>query len=79
MAEDDAYSETDLGSAVISKLQKSLLDLGKGFLFEARQKRFSFDEKSFFVNLVFYNCLPQCYVIIDLKTEELKHQEVTSC
>jgi hypothetical protein len=57
-------------------LQKFLLELGKGFLFEARQKRFSFDEQSFFVDLVFYNRLLQCYVIIDLKTTELKHQDL---
>ena len=76
MAEDAAYSETDLESAIISKLQAFLLELGKGFLFEARQKRFTFDEKSFFVDLVFYNRLLQCYVIIDLKTAELKHQDL---
>lgn len=76
MAEDAAYSETDLESAIISKLQTFLLELGKGFLFEARQKRFTFDEQSFFVDLVFYNRLLQCYVIIDLKTEELKHQDL---
>jgi predicted nuclease of restriction endonuclease-like (RecB) superfamily len=76
MAEDSAYSESDLESAIISKLQKFLLELGKGFLFEARQKRFAFDEKSFFVDLVFYNRLLQCYVIIDLKTKELKHQDL---
>jgi hypothetical protein len=45
-------------------------------LFEARQKRFSFDEKSFYVDLVFYNRLLQCYVLIDLKTGELKHQDL---
>jgi predicted nuclease of restriction endonuclease-like (RecB) superfamily len=76
MAENSAYSETDLESAIIAKLQKFLLELGKGFLFEARQKRFSFDEKSFFVDLVFYNRLLQCYVLIDLKTSELKHQDL---
>ena len=76
MAENSSYSETDLESAIISKLQKFLLELGKGFLFEARQKRFSFDEKSFFVDLVFYNRLLKCYVIIDLKTTELSHQDL---
>ena len=45
-------------------------------MFEARQKRFSFDEKNFYVDLVFYNRLLQCYVLIDLKTEELKHQDL---
>jgi len=76
LAEDSSYSETDLESAIISKLQEFLLELGNGFLFEARQKRFTFDEQSFFVDLVFYNRLLQCYVIIDLKTTELKHQDL---
>lgn len=76
MEEKAEYSESDLESAIISKLQNFLLELGKGFLFEARQKRFSFDEKNFFVDLVFYNRLLQCYVLIDLKTDELKHQDL---
>ena len=71
-----AYSESDLESAIIANMQKFLLELGKGFLFEARQKRFAFDEKSFFVDLVFYNRLLQCYVLIDLKTGELRHQDL---
>ena len=70
------YNESDLENAIISKLQHFLLELGKGFLFEARQKRFSFSEKSFYVDLVFYNRLLQCYVLIDLKTEELTHQDL---
>lgn len=70
------YTESDVETAIISKIQNFLLELGKGFLFEARQKRFSFQEKSFFVDLVFYNRLLQCYVLIDLKTDELKHQDL---
>jgi len=70
------YSESDLETAIISKLQNFLLELGKGFLFEARQKRFSFDEENFYVDLVFYNRLLQCYVIIDLKTDKLVHQDL---
>lgn len=70
------YSESDLEQALIDNLQKFLLELGKGFLFEARQKRFTFDEKSFYVDLVFYNRLLQCYVIIDLKVAELRHQDL---
>ena len=70
------YSETELEQALINNLQTFLLELGKGFLFEARQKRFSFDEKSFYVDLVFYNRLLQCYVLIDLKVAELKHQDL---
>jgi predicted nuclease of restriction endonuclease-like (RecB) superfamily len=71
-----SYSESELEQALIDNLQKFLLELGKGFLFEARQKRFSFDEKSFYVDLVLYNRLLQCYVVIDLKIEELKHQDL---
>lgn len=71
-----AYSETRLESAIISKMQSFLLELGKGFLFEARQKRFTFDEENFYVDLVFYNRLLQCYVLIDLKVDKLTHQDL---
>lgn len=71
-----SYSESKLENAIISKMQQFLLELGKGFLFEARQKRFSFDEQHFFVDLVFYNRLLQCYVLIDLKTDKLTHQDL---
>ena len=70
------YSETELEQALIDNMQKFLLELGKGFLFEARQKRFSFDEDSFYLDLVLYNRLLQCYVIIDLKIGKLKHQDL---
>ena len=73
---DVAYSETKLENAIISKMQHFLLELGKGFLFEARQKRFTFDEDDFFVDLVFYNRLLQCYVLIDLKVGKLTHQDL---
>jgi predicted nuclease of restriction endonuclease-like (RecB) superfamily len=76
LAEDSSYSESDLETAIISKLSHFLLELGKGFLFEARQKRFTFDEDHFMVDLVFYNRLLQCYVLIDLKTDKLKHQDL---
>jgi len=76
MEEKAAYSESDLEVAIISKLQTFLLELGKGFLFEARQKRFTYDEDTFSVDLVFYNRLLQCYVLIDLKTDKLKHQDL---
>ena len=70
------YSETELETTIINKLEHFLLELGKGFLFEARQKRFTYDEDHFFVDLVFYNRLLRCYVIIDLKIGELKHQDL---
>ena len=70
------FSESDLETAIISRLQAFLLEMGKGFLFEARQKRFTFDEDHFMVDLVFYNRLLSCYVLIDLKTDKLKHQDL---
>lgn len=70
------YSETDLESAIISHLERFLLELGKGFLFESRQRRFTFDEDHYFVDLVFYNRLLHCYVIIDLKLDKLTHQDL---
>lgn len=70
------YSETDLESAIITRLEHFLLELGKGFLFEARQKRFTFDEDHFYVDLVFYNRLLHCYVLIDLKLDKLTHQDL---
>ncbi len=73
---DATYSESKLENAIINKMQQFLLELGKGFLFEARQKRFTFDEEHFYVDLVFYNRLLQCYVLIDLKTDRLSHQDL---
>ena len=73
---DSSYSESKLESAIIDKMQDFLLEMGKGFLFEARQKRFTFDEDNFFVDLVFYNRFLQCYVLIDLKVEKLTHQDL---
>lgn len=73
---DVTYSESKLENAIINKLQQFLLELGKGFLFEARQKRFTFDEQHFYVDLVFYNRLLQCYVLIDLKADKLSHQDL---
>jgi predicted nuclease of restriction endonuclease-like (RecB) superfamily len=74
--EKTGYSESDLESAIISNLERFLLELGKGFLFEARQKRFTFDEDHYFVDLVFYNRLLRCYVVIDLKLDKLTHQDL---
>ena len=73
---DASYSESKLENAIINKMQQFLLELGKGFLFEARQKRFTFEEQHFFVDLVFYNRLLQCYVLIDLKADKLTHQDL---
>jgi predicted nuclease of restriction endonuclease-like (RecB) superfamily len=70
------YSESDLESAIIDKLETFLLELGKGFLFESRQKRFTFDSDNFFVDLVFYNRILRCYVLIDLKIGKLTHGDL---
>lgn len=70
------YSEYDLETELIDRIEDFLLELGKGFLFESRQKRFSFDNRHFYVDLVFYNRLLRCYVIIDLKIGDLKHQDL---
>jgi len=70
------YSETDLETAIIDKLEHFLLELGKGFLFEARQKRFTYGEDHFYVDLVFFNRLLRCYVLIDLKIGKLTHQDM---
>ena len=71
-----AYSENKLEGKIISKMQQFLLELGKGFLFETRQKRFTFDEENYYVDLVFYNRLLQCYVLIDIKIDKLTHQDL---
>ena len=76
LEEKPAYSESELETAIIDRLQQFLLEIGKGFLFEARQKRFTFDNKHFFVDLVFYNRLLRCYVLIDLKRGEMTHQDL---
>ena len=76
LEERPAYSESELEAAIIDKLEHFLLELGKGFLFEARQKRFSFEEDHFYVDLVFYNRLLRCYVLIDLKLDKLTHQDL---
>ena len=71
-----SYHESDLESAVIDKMQKFLLELGKGFLFEQRQKCFTFHDKNFYVDLILYNRLLRCYVLIDFKVDELTHQDL---
>ena len=76
LGEQARYSESDLESAIITHLEKFLLELGKGFLFEARQKRFTFDGDHYFLDLVFYNRLLRCYLVIDLKLDKLTHQDL---
>jgi len=68
--------ESSLEQALMTKLQGFLLELGKGFAFVARQQRISTETKDFYIDLVFYNYLLKCFVLIDLKTDELTHQDI---
>ena len=76
VAEDMTGKETKLETAIINNLQSFLLELGKGFSFIARQLRISTETSHFYLDLVFYNYLLKCFVIIDLKTTKLSPQDV---
>jgi len=76
LPEHSEYSESQLEQEIIDKLEHFLLELGNGFTFVARQKRISFDDKHFRIDLVFYNRILKCFVLIDLKIGELKHQDL---
>ena len=76
LPENEKYSESELEQKIIDKLEHFLLELGKGFTFVGRQVRFTFDEEHFRVDLVFYNRLLQCFVLIDLKIGKLTHQDL---
>ena len=68
--------ESDIEQALIDHLQQFLLELGRGFSFVSRQKRFTLDGQDFFIDLVFYNYILKCFVLIDLKTGTLTHQDL---
>lgn len=70
-------SENDLEDALISHLQDFILELGKGFCFEARQKRMIIDDEYYYADLVFYNRILHCSVIIELKNDEFKHSDLS--
>ncbi len=73
----EAFSESDLEDALILHLQEFLLELGKGFCFEARQKRMIIDDEYYFADLVFYNRILHCNVIIELKDDEFRHADLS--
>jgi len=73
---DEKISEKDIETAIIDHIQKFLLEFGKGFAFVARQQHISTDTSDFYIDLVFYNYILKCFVIIDLKTGELSHQDI---
>ncbi len=76
LKQNNAFYESDLESALIEKIQEFLLELGRGFAFVARQKRIKTETSDFYIDLVFYNYILKCFVIIDLKKGKLTHQDV---
>ena len=76
LKEERIYSENEFEAAVIDKLEHFLSELGKGFIFVSRQNRISFDERHFYIDLVFYNRILKCFVLIYLKMGDLKHQDL---
>jgi predicted nuclease of restriction endonuclease-like (RecB) superfamily len=76
LEEKSEYSENELESAIINQIEKFILELGKGFFFGGRQVRFTFDEEHYRVDLVFYNRILQCFVLLDLKIGKLTHQDL---
>jgi len=73
---DKYHFESDIEKALLTHIQKFLLELGRGFTFEARQKRITFDGEHYYIDLVFYNYLLKCFVLIDLKAGKLTHQDI---
>lgn len=76
LPQNEHFYESELEQALIDHLQKFLLELGRGFSFVARQKHFNFDGRHFYIDLVFYNYILKCFVLIDLKAEDLTHQDI---
>lgn len=74
--ENERYTEKQLEQKVIDNLQRFILELGKGFTFVGRQYRITIDNKHFYVDLVFYHRILKCFVLIDLKVKEVKHQDI---
>lgn len=73
---DSSFRETELEQAIIDNIEKFLLELGKGFAFVARQQHIHTEKEDYFIDLVFYNIYLKCYVLIDLKTSKIRHQDV---
>lgn len=76
LSSDTSFTETQLESSIISNLQKFLMELGKGYAFVARQQHIHTEKQDYFIDLVFYNYYLKCFVLIDLKTEKVTHQDV---
>lgn len=76
MHEDTSYLESDLEQSIIDNLQKFLMEMGKGYAFVARQQRIHTEKEDYYIDLVFYNYILKCFVLIDLKTKKITHQDV---
>lgn len=76
MSEDASFTETELEKSIISNLQKFLMELGKGYAFVARQQRIHTEKEDYYIDLVFYNYILKCFVLIDLKMSKISHQDV---
>ena len=76
MQQDVSYHESELEQAIISNLQKFIMELGKGYAFVARQQHIHTEKEDYFIDLVFYNYILKCFVLIDLKTGKIQHQDV---
>lgn len=73
---DTSFNETKLETSIISNLQKFLMEMGKGYAFVARQQHIHTEKQDYYIDLVFYNYILKCFVLIDLKTERITHQDV---
>ena len=76
MKEDTSYLESDLEQCIINNLQKFLMELGKGYAFVARQQHIHTEKEDYYIDLVFYNYILKCFVLIDLKTKKITHQDI---
>lgn len=76
LSRDMSFSESELESAIITHLQKFLMEMGKGYAFVERQQHIITDTQDYYIDLVFYNYLMKCFVLIDLKTTKITHQDV---
>ena len=76
LAPNTKFTETELESAIITHLQKFIMELGKGYAFVARQQHIRTDMGDFYIDLVFYNYILKCFMLVDLKTEQISHQDV---
>ena len=76
LKEDASYLESDLEQCIINNLQKFLMELGKGYAFVARQQHIHTEKEDYYIDLVFYNYILKCFVLIDLKTKKITHQDI---